>query len=166
MHFLKSLSILAIVGMTSAYPTVEDTTPAALQARAALTAQTMVANINNITQQSQNLQPVVSSIQSNGLRRRQNNPFEPVINGLQAIINTATDDVTAMEGLVPYSVTTDEQDICDAFHNVSVCQPSTTTSSLMPSIVRPCPSSAPEAPDWKERPLGEHLPRARRRCPS
>lgn len=124
MQLFKSLSLIAIVGAASALPTVEVAAPAGPAARAirarALTAQAMVDNINNITQQSTNLIPVVQSISSNGLKKRQSQEFQDVISGFQAIINTAQTDITAMQGQAPYTDTTAEQNICDAFSNVMI----------------------------------------------
>ncbi|GAB7354445.1 hypothetical protein MBLNU459_g4933t1 [Dothideomycetes sp. NU459] len=110
MHFLKiAAPFMALASSASAG-----------LLRRSMSSEAMVANINNITQQSSNLMPVVMNIQApvevlgDSLRKRQTNPFEPVINGFRDIITTAQDDITAMSGTPAYS-DSEAQPVCDAF---------------------------------------------------
>nr|POE62934.1 hypothetical protein CFP56_03837 [Quercus suber] len=88
-------ALLSSAALTVASPIVE---------KRAMTAQQMVTNINKITQLSENLQHVVSKIQtgSNIIFRRQSNPFETVIEGFSNIIQVANDDISQMDGTKPF----------------------------------------------------------------
>ncbi|KAF2762484.1 hypothetical protein EJ05DRAFT_471496 [Pseudovirgaria hyperparasitica] len=76
----------------------------------------MVANINQITQLSQDLQPIASSIQTGEtvIAKRQQNPFEPVIRGFSEIINVAQRDIENMDGTGKYP-DAEAQQVCNAF---------------------------------------------------
>lgn len=104
--------LLSIAGLAAAAPTVE---------KRALTAQQMVDAINGLTTQSQNLQPIVSNIQTGNtiIAKRQSNPFEPAINGLGQLIRTFQDSITKQDGTQPYN-DADAQKVCTAFSRVCV----------------------------------------------
>ncbi|KAF1350677.1 hypothetical protein BDV97DRAFT_397687 [Delphinella strobiligena] len=114
MYGLKTLSVLALSSLAMAMPTSE---PASgLQIRS-MSSTAMVANINNITQQSTDLTTIVRNLSTNDSLRRRSTTYEQVIDGFQGIITTAQNDIIAMDGTAAYTDTTAEQDVCDAFHN-------------------------------------------------
>ncbi|KAI9727259.1 MAG: hypothetical protein M1828_006878 [Chrysothrix sp. TS-e1954] len=82
----------------------------------AMTAQQMVDAINAITQVSRDLLPVVANIQTGdtAFAKRQDNPFQPVVDGFNQEIRTLQDDITAMDGTQPFSAA-DAAPVCDAF---------------------------------------------------
>jgi len=92
----------------------------------AVTADKMVTAINEITQQSKVLTTVAKNINPmNGVpligpsSGSGSTNFNDVINGFQGIIQTATADISNMDGTAPYTDATEEQKVCDAFANVS-----------------------------------------------
>ena len=92
----------------------------------AVTADQMVTTIDKITQQSKALTTVANAINPmNGVPLLGPSPgsgstnFNDLISGFQGIIQTGTDAITAMDGTAPYTDTAAEQQVCDAFANVS-----------------------------------------------
>lgn len=112
MHFSNlAFAALGLFTISSAAPAPS------LQGRA-LTAAQMVANINQITWLSQQLQPIASNIQTGqtAIGKRQNNPFQPLIQGFNGIINTAQTDIGQMGGTAPYPADEATQ-VCNAFRD-------------------------------------------------
>lgn len=93
----------------------------------AVTADQMVTTISKITQQSKALTTVANAINPmNGVpllgpsSGSGSTNFNDLISGFQGIIKTGTDAITAMDdGTAPYTDTAAEQQVCDAFANVS-----------------------------------------------
>ncbi|RMZ00937.1 hypothetical protein D0860_07800 [Hortaea werneckii] len=115
MLFSKIFSALALTSAVSG---------AAIQnEKRAITADQMVANIQKITQLSQDLQPVANAINTgdNAIFKRQltTNAFQPTIDGLQQIIRVAYDDIDNMPGTGDYTAA-NAQPVCDAFSDFVV----------------------------------------------
>ncbi|CZT17854.1 uncharacterized protein RCC_03690 [Ramularia collo-cygni] len=90
---------LSVSGLAAAAPTVE---------KRALTAQQMVDNINAITKQSQNLQPVVSKLTTGRsvIAKRQIAPpqqYQDALDGLNKLTNFMTEIVKKQDGSQPYN---------------------------------------------------------------
>jgi ABC-type polar amino acid transport system ATPase subunit len=86
----------------------------------------MVQTIQKITQQSKSLTTVAEALNPmNGVpllgpsSGSGSSSFNDVINGFQGIIQTGTTAITNMQGTPSYTDTAAEEQVCDAFHEVS-----------------------------------------------
>ena len=92
----------------------------------AVTADQMVTTINKITQQSKSLTTVAKNLNAmNGIpllgpsSGSGSTSFNDITSGFQGIIQTGTTAINDMQGTQPYTDTAAEQEVCDAFANVS-----------------------------------------------
>jgi len=103
MHFTRVFGAIAATLLTSV--------------SAGMTASQIVSNINIITGQSQTLQTPANSINllSGPLFLIGQGPFPQIVVGFSQIVQTVTNDISAMSQTQPFSLESDEQSILTAF---------------------------------------------------
>jgi hypothetical protein len=118
MHFSSLFTpVVALLATTVSASPIE---------KRAVTADQMVTTINKITQQSKSLTTIANKVNAmNGIpllgpsSGSGSTNFNDIISGFQGIIQTGTTAIQDMSGTAHYTDTAAEQEVCDAFANVS-----------------------------------------------